>query len=316
VRRAVAFAPGHVTGFFRPDLRARDPRARGSTGAGLVLEVGATAQAEWRPTGPTRVTVVDAHGAPMKISSEVARRLVASRPGRLAVKIYHDLPVGQGFGMSAAGALATGLAVAELLRETRRRAVEVAHLAELYGGGGLGGVAAILGGGMERRVRAGVPPFGRVVHRPYDGAVAVGVLGPPLPSPRILRDGGHLRALSAAADAAEALAPGNSIVEFVAASEAFTDRAGLASRPLQLLLRELRATGAGAAQAMFGRSFFALPRTERERRAVLATLQRRGVRAIEVRTARSGARRLRASGAPAARAGATILTDGPSSPPP
>src|SRR5271154_6986697 len=46
-RRARAFAPAHVTGYFSPDLGSRDPRGRGSVGAGLVLDAGAVAEAAW-----------------------------------------------------------------------------------------------------------------------------------------------------------------------------------------------------------------------------------------------------------------------------
>jgi pantoate kinase len=288
-RRSVAFAPGHVTGFFVPDVTARDPRARGSIGAGLVLELGVTASAEWYPRESSRTVVAADIPGRLPISQEVARRLVPPHSGRVTVRLAHQMPVGQGFGMSAAGALATALAVAGLFQIPRRRAVEVAHLAELFGGGGLGGVAAISGGGLEFRVRAGLPPEGRITHRPFSSPILVGVVGGPMPSPRVLRDPRILRRIS---DAARHFPPKDrplSATGFLSTSERFTDRVGLTSPPLARTLRTIRSEGGWAAQAMFGRSFFAVPQSRSARTRILFQLQSRGIRVVELSAARKGA---------------------------
>jgi pantoate kinase len=295
-RRAAAFAPGHVTGFFAPDVRARDPRGRGSTGAGLVLELGVTAEAEWRPGASSRITVAADVPGPLPISEEVARRLVPPHSGHVSVRVAHQMPVGQGFGMSAAGALSTALSLAGLFELPRQRAVEVAHLAELFGGGGLGGVAAILGGGLECRVRAGIPPIGRVIHRPFPRPIIVGVVGGPFPSPQVLRDPRALGRITAAAQEFPPSDRGPSATEFLAQSERFTDRVGLASPLLKKTLRAVRAEGGWAAQAMFGRSFFAVPRSRAAHRRVLAVLGRRGIQAVEMSVGATGARLRRPSG--------------------
>ncbi len=127
--------------------------------------------------------------------------------------------------MSAAGALATALGVAFVLDFPRARAIQTAHLADLFGGGGLGGVAAILGGGLEVRREPGIPPFGRVLHHALTKRVVVGVAGEPLPSPTLLRSKRFLQRLRAAAT------PGLDHVlrtprwnVFLDESERFTDR--------------------------------------------------------------------------------------------
>src|SRR5271170_1771840 len=126
-RRAAAFAPGHVTGIFVPDLAAPDPRARGSRGLGVVLDTGARAVVTWRPAERARVQIRDERGRALPITEEAIRHLVRPGSGSVSVVIRHELPVGQGFGMSAAGTLAATLAVARLLSLPRQRAVEVAH---------------------------------------------------------------------------------------------------------------------------------------------------------------------------------------------
>jgi pantoate kinase len=297
-RVAQAFAPGHVTGVFAPDLSARDPRGRGSIGAGLVLELGVRATARWRPGGRTTVVRIRSQATgPLPISADVARRLVGARRGRLDLSLEHELPIGQGFGMSAAGALATGLAVAGAVGESRRHAIETAHLADLFGGGGLGGVSAILGGGLELRDRPGVPPFGHVRHEAFPRALLLAVVGKPVPSPPLLRDPRFLeRVQLQAALVLPRLQRNTSARTFLDAAEHFTDGLGLASPSLARVLASVRGVGAPAAQAMFGASLFIVPRSPGERNAVLRTLERAHVRAAEVRAARSGARSMRPAG--------------------
>ena len=290
VRRARAFGPGHVTGLFLPSTSPRDPRARGSIGAGIVLEVGVSAEAVWRPGRRSRVRIVSDLPRRLEISEEVARRLVGPEPGELTVRLTHAMPVGQGFGSSAAGAIATGLAVARATGRPRRLAIEVAHLADLFGGGGLGGVAAILGGGLEVRVRPGIPPFGAVVRRPFPDSILAGVLGGPIATASILRSPAALARIGRAADRLGPLAQRPDADRFWDASEAFTDRAGLAPRRLADLLRGLRRRGARAAQAMFGRSFFASLPTGPRRAEILRWLDRGRVRGVEVWADSRGAR--------------------------
>ncbi|MGI0071737.1 MAG: hypothetical protein ACRECT_06700 [Thermoplasmata archaeon] len=285
-----AFAPGHVTGIFAPAAAARDPRGRGSKGAGIVLELGVRARASFRP-GPGRsVRVTSDLAIPLPISQEVARRLAPERAGALSVRLVHELPIGQGFGMSAAGATATALAVAALSDRSRGEAVEVAHLADLFGSGGLGGVAAIEGGGgFELRRRPGLPPRGNTVHRRFTGTLFVGVVGGPIPTPRLLRERGFLDRVAVASKGLDGLLRRPSAAAFFGLSERFTDRLGLAPPPLTRVLSGLRARGAWAAQAMFGRSFFARPRNSASRARIAAWLETAGVRAVELSAAERGA---------------------------
>ncbi len=261
-------------------------------GAGIVLELGVQARARYRPEGPRRISVTSDLSSPLPISTEVVRRLLGSRTGSLTVHLRHELPEGQGFGTSAAGALSSAIAVAEVLELPTARAIATAHLADLFGGGGLGGVAAILGGGTELRRRPGIPPWGRIVHRPFSRAILVGVVGGPIPSPGVLRDARSLRRIVAAGAVWEGLGPGSSPEEFFAAGERFTDRVGLAPPALRALLRALRHRGTYAFQAMFGETFVALPRSADARTAALDWLARGGVRTVELGAARDGARTL------------------------
>ncbi|EQD31594.1 pantothenate kinase [mine drainage metagenome] len=294
IRTARAFAPGHVTGIFAPASTGRDPRARGSRGAGVVLELGVVAAVAWRPGAARRLRILDGGREEFPISTDVARRLVGNRRGSLTVRLHHELPIGQGFGMSAAGAAATALAVSAALGRPRVRAIEIAHLGDLFGGGGLGGVAAILGGGLEFRRTPGIPPFGNSLRMPWSPSVFVGVVGHPLPSPPRLRNARFLQRARTSARGLDALLEHPDPVRFFLASERFTDQMGVASVRLRRILRELRADGAWAFQAMFGESFLAAPRSLVARERVIRSLRARGIRAVEVRVPTLGARRLSA----------------------
>ncbi|MGI0131930.1 MAG: hypothetical protein ACREDK_02360 [Thermoplasmata archaeon] len=294
VKVARAFAPGHVTGIFVPARSGPDPRRHGSIGAGVVLELGVHATATWREGGPTRLSVRSDIGGRLPISRDAALRLLGPRKGTLEVVLVHELPIGQGFGMSAAGATATSLSVARVLGRPRQDATTAAHLADLRGGGGLGGVASILGGGFEVRVRPGVPPFGRVVHAAFRYPIFLVRLGPPIPSPRLLSEPAFLeRVRSAASPQLASLTPAVDPGAFLEAAERFADALGLASPSVERALRALRGPQVRATQAMFGHSAFAVPLTARGRRRLIATLERRGWPSIEVHASRTGARAFR-----------------------
>ncbi|MCI4331596.1 MAG: hypothetical protein L3K19_07105 [Thermoplasmata archaeon] len=290
LRAASAFAPGHVTGIFAPASVGSDPRGRGSVGAGIVLELGVVATATLEPERPRRILVRSSARHELSISRTVAERLLARRRGRLTVDLVHQLPIGQGFGMSAAGATATGLAVARLLDLDPRKAVETAHLADLFGGGGLGGVAAILGGGLEFRRRPGLPPRGLVRHYPFPRSLWIGVVGRPIASRGLLRDPTFLaHVVDRASEGLTTLRQRPTVATFLAESEAFGDRLGLAPPALSRLLLRIRSEGIRASQAMFGRSFFAVPPSEAARTRLIEVLQAAGVRAVELGAAPAGA---------------------------
>ncbi|MGC2290244.1 MAG: hypothetical protein WA688_10390 [Thermoplasmata archaeon] len=288
---AWAFAPAHLTGIFSPELQARHPRARGSVGAGLVLDAGVLAFAEWTASRRSSLRLQSDVSQPLPISEEVARRILALQPGRLRVTLVHELPIGQGFGMSAAGALATALAVGSATGDSRSHAIEVAHLADLFGGGGLGGVSAILGGGMEIRQRPGIPPEGLARHYSASGTVFVVVAGAAMPSPSLLGNARFLRRVERAGKPGLArLRRRPSFERFLREAERFTDALRLGPPPVLRRVHELRSAETRVAQAMFGRSLFAFARTRDARTALIRRVTRLGLRVEEVPLARGGAR--------------------------
>ena len=181
-----AFCPGHITCFFHP-VRTDDVRTTGSRGAGIRLSLGAHVTVEER-TDPRIEIVMDGSPSDAKVTRYVLDELC---PGRgFDVTIENDLPVGQGFGMSAAGAIAVAMCLCRIADRDLDDAYLAAHKAEVAGSGGLGDVAAIQCAGKQPvRLVPGVAPFGKVVDTGVDlGDLTLAVTGKKLNTGTVIND--------------------------------------------------------------------------------------------------------------------------------
>lgn len=157
-----AFSPGHITCFFAPSGPSEgNALSRGSVGAGIRTSLGATVEICERSGSGHRI-VMDGVSASASVTEKLLERMA---PGRgFEVFIENQLPCSEGFGMSAAGAIAAALCLSEIVGTSEQQAYEQAHLAEINGGGGLGDVSAI--SCLEHqpvRIRPGIPPYGEVI---------------------------------------------------------------------------------------------------------------------------------------------------------
>ena len=101
-----AFCPGHITCFFHP-VRTNDVLTTGSRGVGIRISRGATVTLEERSDARVEI-VMDGVSSEAKVTRKVLELI---RPGEgFDVTIENGLPVSQGFGMSAAGAIAVAIA--------------------------------------------------------------------------------------------------------------------------------------------------------------------------------------------------------------
>lgn len=259
---SVAFAPGHLTGLFVPVKEGSDRRAWGSLGLGVVLGMGARSRVRRAKSAPRSIDVeASGKGIGVGITYRAIESLVkdVTWSGRLEVKIDHELPVARGLGMSAAGTLSATLAVAKLLHLPVTDAIDTAHIAEVEGGGGLGGVPAILGGGLEVRRKAGVPPFGEVERTRCAERLIIACWPEAMDSRPLLTDPAFLTRVSTASGnlLQQAVPPPVRSGDLMTLSQRFTERLGLASPPLVRGLEVCREFGVPAAQAMLGNTLFA-----------------------------------------------------------
>ena len=156
---------GHVTLLFSIHSKALLARNQGSKGAGLCLEDGVKSTVRLLEEGPDEVSVVSMDGNPFEDGEKLYLDLlqefrhVFSVRSPVSISIQLELPVSQGFGMSAAGLLATSLALGELFdRGDEGQLARLSHRIERNISGGLGDILGLWAGGCELRTVPGSPP--------------------------------------------------------------------------------------------------------------------------------------------------------------
>ena len=187
MRRAIAFCPGHITGFFQV-VEHDSVFATGSRGAGFCTELGARSEV-WITDGDGSIEVnIDGRPTFAPVTEYALRKMLGQEPYDLNVMTTLDLPVSQGFGTSAAGALSAALALSSLLDRPVHEAYEVAHESEIVNHTGMGDVSAIFRGGMTFRRKEGLPPIGKVDRFDGEPEVVLCEVGSPMRTSEVLTD--------------------------------------------------------------------------------------------------------------------------------
>ena len=196
--RKAAFCPGHITAFFEICDDAEEPLKKGSRGAGLCISLGARSTISIEESSWQEMRIrIDGREIEAPVTRAALSYLLGERNLRVEVDTALDLPMQQGFAMSAAGALSAALALCEAVGIDHRKAYEAAHIAEVKNQTGLGDISGICAGAMELRVKPGLPPFGQVDRIEIGGELVLSVLGKPISTPEILKDEEKRKAISA-----------------------------------------------------------------------------------------------------------------------
>ncbi len=257
-----AFCPGHITALFHASPRTRDPARTGSRGAGVCIDRGVRARVRalrgkgWG-VGPGPTTRL----APVVATTLANYLLGAKEEVYLQLDLDIGLPVGQGFGMSGAMALAAVVAAdgeLGLLRGDMARLAALAHAAEVEFRTGLGDVVCQARGGLDIRTRPGLPPHGEVVTATHDGRLLVAWADRPLHTASVLGDRGTRERIEATAEPLLESAPDSPTMDWLLeAGLAFTEGAGLAGAEVAAML-DLCVRSGRASQVMLGNSVFAV----------------------------------------------------------
>ncbi|ESP88002.1 pantoate kinase [Candidatus Halobonum tyrrellensis] len=251
---ATAFAPGHVTALFAP-YPADDPVRAGSRGAGLALSDGV--EATVGPVhGDRRVVRLDGEVVDLAAVTGVLDRLAPD--ARVAVDATTDLPVGAGFGVSGAAALAVAFAANDALElgRSENELVRAAHAADAAAGTGLGDVVAQFRGGVPLRLEPGAPGHGAldgVPARPRVEYVTFGEL-----STAAVLDGDLDPVRTAGEDALTRVVRDPTLDRLVTESRRFADEAGLLVPEVREAVEAVDEAGGRASMAMLGRTAFAV----------------------------------------------------------
>ena len=150
-----AFSPGSITLFFEIKDENKDPLKIGSRGIGVCVSLGAITSVQ----GGNELRVY-VNGKNMKNSIQEDIAKAYGFKGTINTEL--QLPVSQGFGMSAAAALSTGLAIVKLKNKTYLQGAQIAHRVEVKRKSGLGDVASQYEGGFTLRLKEGIHPYGIV----------------------------------------------------------------------------------------------------------------------------------------------------------
>jgi pantoate kinase len=193
-----------------------------------------------------------------KVTREAVRYLVGTEHCEVSVRTTLDLPQSQGFGMSAAGALSTSMAVAKMLGLSRQNAFEATHIAEIRTGCGLGDVSAIHCGGITIRERPGLPPIGKVRRIPGSPKVVLAVVGRKLLTKSVLSDPVKARMINASGSAmVERILERPNLENLMGLSRTFAVESALVSKKLMKAIGVSEEFGM-ASIAMLGNSVFAI----------------------------------------------------------
>ncbi|HEV8595945.1 MAG TPA: hypothetical protein VGR51_10505 [Thermoplasmata archaeon] len=197
-KESSAFCPGHVTAFFEPVEHA-DPFRKGSRGAGLSLTLGVKSRVKARLGRRQNVRIyLNRQEIPAVATRLAVERAIGGAAFEIIVQSDVQLPVSQGFGMSAAGALSAVLAVNDAcdLGLPHTRCVAIAHAAEIEAKTGLGDVVPASLGGMDLRIEPGAPPHGVVKRIHADSEVLLAVMGAPIPTRTVLSDAARVKSIA------------------------------------------------------------------------------------------------------------------------
>ena len=198
---------------------------------------------------------VDDEGQPVELYTNppVILSALGELDLRVQVRTTSRLPVGAGFGMSAAATLAS-LAAANAATEagySRRELANVAHQAEVAHLTGLGDVVACCGGGMHYRTEPGIDA---TVHRNFSKEKICAVSFGPLPTPDILSSS---RAMKKIQDAWPDAVPGD-LDSFFELSRTFSEKSGLITSEVRRVLDICSDEQVPASMTMLGNGVFAV----------------------------------------------------------
>ena len=241
----------------------------GSRGAGINLSLGAVSEVEVKES---EIQILEFFINNKNCDSPVVRlafnHLVGVQPLHITVHTNLDLPVGQGFGMSAASAVSASYALAKILGISNQEAMKAAHFAEIQLKTGLGDVIASCFGGIEIRKEAGLPPWGMIEHIPGSLDLVLCVIGDQLDTSKILSDREKIIDISHYGKyCIKKLLDNPTIENLFSMSQLFTKKTRLAESRVNEAIDVAKNYGTGS-MCMLGNSLFAYGDTDKLSRAL------------------------------------------------
>lgn len=265
------FVPSHITGFFEI-IDNQNPLKKGSRGAGVVMDKGII----------TKIKISDGNRIKIKINQEYSPKNAAitekiieiiKRDFNLDHKkilINHEVqvPVGAGFGTSAAFAIGTVLGLSNLLNLplTFNKATQIAHVAEIEMKSGLGDVMGEISGGMPLRTKEGAPGIGitdKIVLNEKDELFVISKTFGEINTADIIEDPVYKKKINEMGrNLLQELIKYPKPEKFMKLSRKFAENTGLMSNEVKETVEILENETIGASMAMIGNTAFAISKNE------------------------------------------------------
>jgi pantoate kinase len=252
------FVPGHITGFFTIEDHQISLK-KGSCGAGFLLSRGVRTT-----VSDSSELTIDVNQGDSTVIDEVLNILEIDGGFKITQDI--QLPIGAGFGTSAASALSLSLALNEFLDlgYPQELCGQIAHMAEVNLGAGLGDVIAQTGQGLVLRVAPGAPGIGEIKSFKHDVCIAWKTFGG-IETSSIIRNPIHQQAISdSGLKYLEYFEEKPSMRNFLDFSYRFSNETKLMSDEVKELIDYLdsRPDILGSSMAMLGNTAFAIAENE------------------------------------------------------
>jgi len=273
LKRARAFSPAGVSSFFEicdrtPDGKLiADPERIGARGGGFALNKGVSTEVRVAGAEERRIQVfINGECCPeAETTKSVVEMLTAKVPENYSVTVVHrvEVPIGAGFGSSAAGALGTALALSKVfgLNLTFNQLGRVAHVAEVRCRTGLGTVGPLLFGGCGLTIEPGAPGLSRLDRIPVspDHRIIAGTFRP-YPTKEMLSSQEKREIINEwGRKTLKKILADPSLENFMKACKEFALGTGFVTGRVQKLIELAEKAGAiGATQNMLGEAVHAL----------------------------------------------------------
>jgi pantoate kinase len=260
--QAVAFCPGHITGFFKAEIDEKKPELQGSIGAGFCIKEGVTTRvnvsSSEKPSFRVKVTGYQSDNT--QVSEFVISEFFNLVKENYFVDVEHqiEIPVGYGLGSSGAVALSLAFALNKALQTnlSRTQIGQIAHKAEIFCKTGLGTVLSSYHGGFEIRTKQGAPGIGSLRKIRADFSVIVICFSPISTKKFIKNDLSKINGLGG--KMVGKLIKSRDHQEFLDMSLEFAKYVNVLTPKMHTVIKDLQKNGFKCGVAMFGETIFTL----------------------------------------------------------
>lgn len=262
------FTPSHITGFFQI-IDNVSPLKKGSRGAGVVMDKGVLTRI--KTSKIDNKIDIKINGKldtfPDSITLKTIELLQKKFPFSNGFKLEHEIqvPVGCGFGTSAACALGTVYGLSHLLNlpMTFNEVSQLAHQAEVELGTGLGDLIAETQGGIVLRLKEGAPGLGKIDKISSEPLFVISKTLGDIDTSSIIQDPFHQKRINETGEGMlKELLKEPTPQKFMQLSKEFANKTSLMSNEVKEIVEVLDDETIGASMAMLGNTAFALSKIQ------------------------------------------------------